>query len=256
MNLDVIKSDTKDFIDQMRSEKWYIGILLRGSRATQTEDPNSDYDFMVIVDRDVYATGYESTKSNLPAHYNLLSLNELYMMCDRAYRVGDRRFFLVHSRAIIVDEIWDTLSKFITGLPKDINLKDYPIPEFPHHMKNRDIQSNIEKIREKKLLLSLKVYDRAYVDRVLIDIFERFSWEVNYDRFFNTWWRGKSERRLYDEEYTQKNDIGPFPDMIFLELWEKIYSERTIQNFDALIDYIWNKVEKKPKLKRIYAYGE
>jgi hypothetical protein len=42
-------------------------------------------------------------------------------------------------------------------------------------MKNRDIQSNIEKIREKKLLLSLKVYDRAYVDRVLIDIFERYS---------------------------------------------------------------------------------
>ena len=44
--------------------------------------------------------------------------------------------------------------------------------------------------------------------------------------------------------------------MKFVELWEKIYSERTIQNFDTLIDYIWSKVEKKPKLKRIYAYGE
>jgi hypothetical protein len=42
-------------------------------------------------------------------------------------------------------------------------------------MKNREIQNIIEKIREKKLIISSNVYDRAYVDRVLIDIFERYS---------------------------------------------------------------------------------
>lgn len=256
MDLEVIQSDIREFIDQMRSEKWYVGILLRGSRATQTEDPDSDYDFMVIVDRDVYATGYEFSASQLLAHYNLLSLKELYMMCNKAYKIWDRRFFIVHSRAIIIDEIWDTLSRFITELPKDIDLRDYPISKFAHHMKNRDIQSNIEKIRNKKLLLSSKVYDRAYVDRVLTDIFERYSWEVNYDRFYNTWWRGKAERRLYDQEYAKKNDIGLFPDVKFLELWESAYAVRTVQSFNTLVEYIRSKIEKKPKLKRIYAYGE
>ena len=256
MNQQGIKSDTKEFIDQMRSEKWYIGILLRGSRATQTEDPNSDYDLMVIVDRDVYATGYELTESNLPAHYNLLSLNELYMMCDRAYKVWDRRFFTSYSRAIVVDEIWDVLSSFIAGLPKDIDLREYPISAYSYHMKNREIQNTIAKIRNENQISSPDIYHRSYVDKVLIDIFERYAWEIYYDRFLDTRWREKARRRLYDKEYATKNNVWLFPDKKFLELWEKIYSERTIQNFDALVDYIWSKVEKKPKLKRIYAYGE
>ena len=246
----------KLFIDQMKSEEWYIGILLRGSRATQTEEPNSDYDFLVVVNRDVYATGYELTASNLFAHYNLLSINQLYTMCNNAYRIGQRRFFTTYSRAVIVDEVWDVLSKFIAELPKDIDLREYPEDNYASHMKNREIQNIIEKIREKKLIISSNVYDRAYVDRVLIDIFERYSWEIYYDRFLELRWREKARRRLYDKEYATKNNVWLFPDIGFLELWEKIYSERTIQNFDALVDYIWSKVEKKPKLKRIYAYGE
>ena len=74
--------------------------------------------------------------------------------------------------------------------------------------------------------------------------------------FFNTWWRGKAERRLYDQEYAKKNDIGLFPDVKFLELWESAYLERTVQSFSTLVEYIRSKIEKKPKLKRIYAYGE
>ncbi len=256
MNLETIKTDIKEFIDQMRSEKWYVGILLRGSRATQTEDSNSDYDLMVIVDRDVYAIGYELTRSNLFAHYNLLNINQLYAMCDNAYRIGQRDFFTTYSRAVVIDEVWDTLSSFIAGLPKDIDLREYPISDYSYHMKNREIQNIIAKIREKNLVSSSDIYDRVYVDKVLIDIFERYAWEIYYDRFLNTRWREKARRRLYDKEYATKNNVWLFPDKKFLELWEKIYSERTVQNFDGLIDYIWNKIEKKPKLKRIYAYGE
>jgi hypothetical protein len=60
---------------------------------------------MVIVDRDVYAIGYELTRSNLFAHYNLLNINQLYAMCDNAYRIGQRDFFTTYSRAVVIDEV-------------------------------------------------------------------------------------------------------------------------------------------------------
>gem|GEM_PF-3114304 len=79
--------DLQDFIFQMRKENTYIGILLRGSRSTETADKNSDYDLLVIVDRDVYAIGYEYSKTGIVAHYNILSLNHLYSQCNRAYEL-------------------------------------------------------------------------------------------------------------------------------------------------------------------------
>jgi|UPI00034C227F hypothetical protein len=42
-------------------------------------------------------------------------------------------------------------------------------------MKNREIQNIIAKIREKNLVSSSDIYDRVYVDKVLIDIFERYA---------------------------------------------------------------------------------
>lgn len=249
-------TDIREFIDQMRNEEGYVGILLWGSRSTETADTDSDYDLLVIVDREVYATGYEYSKTGVIAHYNILSLNHLYIQCNRAYELWQRAFFSYYSKIIVVDEVDDRLSSFISSLEKDIDLREYPESTYTSHMKNRKIQNEIERIRNKNLISSSDIYDRVYIDKVLVNIFERYAGECYYDRYLDHRWRGKAQRRLYDTEYAVKNGAWIFPDMKFVELWEKIYSERTIQNFDALIDYIWSKVEKKPKLKRIYAYGE
>ena len=248
--------DLQDFTFQMRKENTYIGILLRGSRSTETADKNSDYDLLVIVDRDVYAIGYEYSKTGIVAHYNILSLNHLYSQCNRAYELWERAFFSYYSKIVVIDEVDDRLSNFISSLEKDIDLREYPESNYTSHMKNRKIQNEIERIREKNLIFSSDIYDRVYVDKVLVNIFERYAGECYYDRYLDHRWREKAKRRLYDTEYAVKNGAWIFPDMEFVELWEKIYSERTIQNFDALVDYIWSKVEKKPKLKRIYAYWE
>ena len=249
-------TDIREFIDQMRNEEGYVGILLWGSRSTETADTDSDYDLLVIVDREVYATGYEYSKTGVIAHYNILSLNHLYIQCNRAYELWQRAFFSYDSKIVVVDEVDDRLSSFISSLEKDIDLREYPESTYTYHMKNRKIQNEIERIRNKNLISSSDIYDRVYIDKVLVNIFERYAGECYYDRYLDHRWRGKAQRRLYDTEYAVKNGAWIFPDMKFVELWEKIYSERTIQNFDALIDYIWSKVEKKPKLKRIYAYGE
>lgn len=249
-------TDIREFIDQMRNEEGYVGILLWGSRSTETADTDSDYDLLVIVDREVYATGYEYSKTGVIAHYNILSLNHLYIQCNRAYELWQRAFFSYYSKIVVVDEVDDRLSSFISSLEKDIDLREYPESTYTSHMKNRKIQNEIERIRNKNLISSSDIYDRVYIDKVLVNIFERYAGECYYDRYLDHRWRGKAQRRLYDTEYAVKNGAWIFPDMKFVELWEKIYSERTIQNFDALIDYIWSKVEKKPKLKRIYAYGE
>ncbi len=249
-------TDIREFIDQMRNEEGYVGILLWGSRSTETADTDSDYDLLVIVDREVYATGYEYSKTGVIAHYNILSLNHLYIQCNRAYELWQRAFFSYYSKIVVVDEVDDRLSSFISSLEKDIDLREYPESTYTSHMRNRKIQNEIERIRNKNLISSSDIYDRVYIDKVLVNIFERYAGECYYDRYLDHRWRGKAQRRLYDTEYAVKNGAWIFPDMKFVELWEKIYSERTIQNFDALIDYIWSKVEKKPKLKRIYAYGE
>lgn len=249
-------TDIREFIDQMRNEEGYVGILLWGSRSTETADTDSDYDLLVIVDREVYATGYEYSKTGVIAHYNILSLNHLYIQCNRAYELWQRAFFSYYSKIVVVDEVDDRLSSFISSLEKDIDLREYPESTYTSHMKNRKIQNEIERIRNKNLISSSDIYDRVYIDKVLVNIFERYAGECYYDRYLDHRWRGKAQRRLYDTEYAVKNGAWIFPDMKFVELWEKIYSERTIQNFDALIDYIWSKIEKKPKLKRIYAYGE
>ena len=249
-------TDIREFIDQMRNEEGYVGILLWGSRSTGTADTDSDYDLLVIVDREIYATGYEYSKTGVIAHYNILSLNHLYIQCNRAYELWQRAFFSYYSKIVVVDEVDDRLSSFISSLEKDIDLREYPESNYTSHMKNRKIQNEIERIRNKNLISSSDIYDRVYIDKVLVNIFERYAGECYYDRYLDHRWRGKAQRRLYDTEYAVKNGAWIFPDMKFVELWEKIYSERTIQNFDALVDYIWSKVEKKPKLKRIYAYGE
>ena len=249
-------TDIRKFIDQMRNEEGYVGILLWGSRSTGTADTDSDYDLLVIVDREIYATGYEYSKTGVIAHYNILSLNHLYIQCNRAYELWQRAFFSYYSKIVVVDEVDDRLSSFISSLEKDIDLREYPESNYTSHMKNRKIQNEIERIRNKNLISSSDIYDRVYIDKVLVNIFERYAGECYYDRYLDHRWRGKAQRRLYDTEYAVKNGAWIFPDMKFVELWEKIYSERTIQNFDALVDYIWSKVEKKPKLKRIYAYGE
>ena len=249
-------TDIREFIDQMRNEEGYVGILLWGSRSTGTADTDSDYDLLVIVDREIYATGYEYSKTGVIAHYNILSLNHLYIQCNRAYELWQRAFFSYYSKIVVVDEVDDRLSSFISSLEKDIDLREYPESNYTSHMKNRKIQNEIERIRNKNLISSSDIYDRVYIDKVLVNIFERYAGECYYDRYLDHRWRGKAQRRLYDTEYAVKNGAWIFPDMKFVELWEKIYSERTIQNFDTLIDYIWSKVEKKPKLKRIYAYGE
>lgn len=249
-------TDIREFIDQMRNEEGYVGILLWGSRSTGTADTDSDYDLLVIVDREIYATGYEYSKTGVIAHYNIRSLNHLYIQCNRAYELWQRAFFSYYSKIVVVDEVDDRLSSFISSLEKDIDLREYPESNYTSHMKNREIQNEIERIRNKNLISSSDIYDRVYIDKVLVNIFERYAGECYYDRYLDHRWRGKAQRRLYDTEYAVKNGAWIFPDMKFVELWEKIYSERTIQNFDALVDYIWSKVEKKPKLKRIYAYGE
>ena len=230
----------------------FYGDLVRRKLLIRTHD----YDLLVIVDREVYATGYEYSKTGVIAHYNILSLNHLYIQCNRAYELWQRAFFSYYSKIVVVDEVDDRLSNFISSLEKDIDLREYPESKYTSHMKNRKIQNEIERIRNKNLISSSDIYDRVYIDKVLVNIFERYAGECYYDRYLDHRWRGKAQRRLYDTEYAVKNGAWIFPDMKFVELWEKIYSERTIQNFDTLIDYIWSKVEKKPKLKRIYAYGE
>lgn len=80
-------TDIREFIDQMRNEEGYVGILLWGSRSTGTADTDSDYDLLVIVDREIYATGYEYSKTGVIAHYNIRSLNHLYIQCNRAYEL-------------------------------------------------------------------------------------------------------------------------------------------------------------------------
>ena len=61
----------------------FYGDLVRRKLLIRTHD----YDLLVIVDREVYATGYEYSKTGVIAHYNILSLNHLYIQCNRAYEL-------------------------------------------------------------------------------------------------------------------------------------------------------------------------
>lgn len=105
----------------------------------------------------------------------------------------------------MVDEVDDRLSSFISSLEKDIDLREYPESTYTSHMKNRKIQNEIERIRNKNLISSSDIYDRVYIDKVLVNIFERYAGECYYDRYLDHRWRGKAQRRLYDTEYAVKN---------------------------------------------------
>lgn len=126
-------------------------------------------------------------------------------MPQQAFAKGNRRFFTVYSRAKILHAIDEKLSVFFGNLEQDINLSECPQNIFQHHMKNRDIQNNIQKIITKSLLNSNNLYDKIFVNEVLIDIFQRYSGEIGYDKYIDLWWRSKAEKRLYDQNYAEAN---------------------------------------------------
>lgn len=246
--------ELRRFVKIISQRSWYVACILIWSYATNTADEHSDYDLRVIVEWEEYGTGFELSTSGKIIHYNIIGLHDFYLLSHDAFKNGRRRFFLTYSKAIILDQKDNRIWEFIKNLDKDIDLRTYASDNlFQQHLKNRDIQNNLEKIIKKGLLNSEKLYDKVFVDQVLVDLFNRYAGEIGYDRYLDLWWRSKAEKRLYDQNYAEANHGWLFPDMEFVQLREKVYGTRSMEIFNQLLEHIRSKIEKKEKLPILYA---
>lgn len=251
--MDAILADLKDFIRTVSSIQGYVWCILWGSHATHTADQFSDYDLRIIVQDEVLAVGYDRSHSDKDINYMVWSLDFLLSMPEKSYQEWNRGFFIAYSQAVILDEKGNILSTFIQNLEKDINLSECPVNPFTQYLKHKEIQKNIDKIILHNVLSSTKLYDKVFVDQVLIDIFNRYAAEIGYDRYLDLWWRSKAEKRLYDQNYAEANHGWLFPDMEFVQLREKVYGTRSMEIFNQLLEHIRSKIEKKEKLPILYA---